>query len=89
VTTLLYLGFYVWLLGVIFFTAIMLVALRMLGGRENFTEFFNKTQGQNLAVNHIDWAIVIAVIFWPHVIASTLLKKSVENRERETVNEGQ
>jgi hypothetical protein len=67
----------------------MFVCLVMLGGRENFTEFFNKTQGQNLAVNHIDWAIVIAVIFWPHVIASTLLKKSVENRERETVNEGQ
>lgn len=77
-TTLLYIMFYGWLLGVAFFTGIMFVAVRLLGGRENFTTFFNHTQEKNYQVHHIDWAIVISVVFWPHTLATMTFNNMVK-----------
>ena len=80
-TTLLYIGFYVWLAGAILLGTFMFAAIRIMGGREEFTLFFNKMQDKNYDVTHIDWALVIAVTFWPQTLAAALLNRSIKKRQ--------
>lgn len=84
-TTLLYIGFYAWLIGAIVFALILFAGVKLLGGREGFTEFFNKTQGKNYEVHHIDWALVISVVFWPQTIVTTIFNNIVTKAEKKPV----
>lgn len=76
-TTLLYIIFYGWLAVAILLGLFLLLAIKILGGREVFTEFFNNTQNKNYQVHHIDWALVISVVFWPHTVVAAIFNKVI------------
>lgn len=78
-TTILYIMFYAWLLGAIFFAAIFFAAMKIMGGKKNFTEFLNHMQGSSYEPHHIEWALVIATVFWPNVIVSSIFKAKTGN----------
>lgn len=82
-TAVLYVMFYAWLLGAIFFAAIFFACIKMMGGKEEFTAFFNKMQNTRYQPHHIEWALVLATVFWPQVIASHIFNtKTASSREK-------
>lgn len=88
VTELLYIIFYVWLVGLVLTGLLYFAALKIIGGRQNFAELLNKIQGKNYNVNHIDWAIVIGVVFWPSTLAQSILQRSVNRQSASQANDG-
>lgn len=86
-TTFLYILFYGWLIGVILFGILMIASVKIIGGREEATKVTNLLQGRNYQTHHLEWALVISVVFWPHTIAATILNsvtaRSVEKAKQE------
>lgn len=82
-TTFLYFVFYAWIIGVVLFAAISFAAIKTLGGRESFTIFFNRMQGTRYEPHHIDWALTLATIFWPQVVATQIFKVKTRHLRRE------
>lgn len=88
VTEFLYVAFYVWLVGVVITALLYFAAIKIIGGRQEFSELLEKFQGKRYSVNHIDWAIVIGVVFWPSTVATIILNRAVSRSQLESRNDG-
>jgi hypothetical protein len=62
----------IYLLGLVFFGGLTIIALRKMGGIKGFADYSNRLIGKERPLHYIEWVLVMAVVFWPVLLIATI-----------------